>query len=104
MFARTFETRAARRREPPRVVALMRISRLASPSRASPYHVGELAYMVRRRAGGRGQAADSHQGDDAGRLAAPRCPRFEGAREHAGEHVLESRGAPVEEGSGGAVL
>ena len=43
MFARTFETRAARRREPPRVVALMRISRLASPSRASPYHVGELA-------------------------------------------------------------
>ena len=42
MLARTFETRAARRREPPRVFALMRIIRLASPSRASPYQVGEL--------------------------------------------------------------
>ena len=48
MFARTFETRAARLREPPRVVALMRISRLASPSRASPYHVGELVCARRR--------------------------------------------------------
>ena len=48
MFARTFETRAARRREPPRVVALMRIRRLASPSRASPYHVGELVCARRR--------------------------------------------------------
>ena len=43
MFARTFETRAARLREPPRVVAFILINRLASPSRASPYQVGELA-------------------------------------------------------------
>ena len=43
----------------------------------------ELADVVRRRARGRGQAADSHQGDDARRLAKTGGPRFEGAREHA---------------------
>ena len=61
----------------------------------------ELADVVRRRARGRGQAADSHQGDDARRLAKTGGPRFEGAREHARKHVFESRLTPVEEGGGG---
>ena len=77
MFARTFETRAARRREPPRVVALMRIRRLASPSRASPYQVGELVCARRCDAvvpGLNGEGVGEYCATRASAVSAPRPP------------------------------